>query len=58
VAGTRGKTGRAAWEDPAVWEFVLFFGGIVVQLGGVVLTIKGARQVWKDVRSPDDRFLA
>lgn len=41
-----------------MWEFVLFFGGIVVQLGGVVLTIKGARQVWKDVRSPDDRFLA
>ncbi|GEL21003.1 hypothetical protein PA7_48400 [Pseudonocardia asaccharolytica DSM 44247 = NBRC 16224] len=41
-----------------VWELALFFLGIAIQLGGVALTIKGARQVWKDVRSPDDRFLA
>ncbi|GAA5121742.1 hypothetical protein [Pseudonocardia adelaidensis] len=41
-----------------MWEYALFFLGIVVQLGGVALTIKGARQVWTDVASPDDRFLA
>jgi hypothetical protein len=42
----------------SVWERLLFFVGIAVQLGGVALTIKGARQVWKDVANPDDRFLA
>lgn len=40
-----------------VWELILFMVGIVVQLGGVAVTIHGARQVWKDVRTPDDRFL-
>lgn len=41
-----------------MWELVLFFVGIALQLGGVVLTIIGARTVWRDIASPDDRFLA
>jgi hypothetical protein len=46
------------WTLLSVWERLLFFVGIAVQLGGVALTIKGARQVWKDVANPDDRFLS
>jgi hypothetical protein len=41
-----------------VLERILFFVGVAVQLGGVALTVKGAREVWSDVASPDDRFLA
>jgi len=36
----------------------MFVVGIVIQLGGVVLTIAGARTVWKGIKAPDDRFLA
>lgn len=39
-------------------ELVLVIIGTAVQLFGVAVTIKGAREVWRDVASPDDRFLA
>lgn len=41
-----------------MWELILFFVGVVFQLGGVALTIAGARTVWKGIKAPDDRFLA
>jgi hypothetical protein len=41
-----------------VWERALLLAGVALQLWGVVLTIVGARTVWRDIKGPDDRFLA
>jgi hypothetical protein len=40
------------------WELGLVIAGTVMQLFGAAITIKGARQVWKGIKGPDDRFLA
>lgn len=41
-----------------MWERILFWAGISVQLFGVGLTSIGAWWVWQEVRSSSDRFLA
>lgn len=39
-------------------ELALLLVGIALQIGGVALTVVGARVVWRDVKRPEDRFFA
>lgn len=53
-----GVPGPSTCENPRVSESFFLFWGIAFQLAGVIVTIFGARKVWKGLKSSDDRFLA